>query len=140
MISSTYINFTRTLQVLKQEISKARIGMLQPILTGPHGFDYLRKAFAKRYGVPSDANTKLPKTVQWLSSVWQCKNQEWEEHKNLLSLSVVSEGSTQGCLPSTSLRTGGRSIVRLANASQQTSSTARETTGANNRIHQFSFS
>ncbi|XP_011657543.1 uncharacterized protein LOC101216796 isoform X2 [Cucumis sativus] len=117
------------IQVLRQEISKARIGIMKSILTGPHGFDYLRKAFANQYGVPSDANTKLPKTMQWLSSVWHGKNQEWEEHKILLSsLSVVSKGSSKGCLPSTSLRTGG-GIVQPVNSSPQTSNTARETTG-----------
>lgn len=117
--------------MLKQEISKARIGIMKSILSGPHGFDYLRKAFANRHGVPSDASTNLPKTMQWLSSVWQCKNQEWEDHKNLLSsLSLVSEGS-QGCLPSISLRTGG-GVIRSGNSSQQTYNTARETTGADN--------
>ena len=120
--------------MLKQEISKARIEILKPILTGSHGFDYLKKAFANRYGVSSDANANLPKTMQWLSSVWHCKNQEWEEHKNLvLSSSVVSEGSLQGCnrIPSTPLRTGG-SIARPGNSGQQTYNTARETAGDDN--------
>lgn len=117
--------------MLKQDISKARIEIMKPILTGPHGFDYLRKAFGNRYGIPSDAHTNLPKTLQWLSSVWHGRNQEWEEHRNILSSwSVVSEGTSQGCLPLTSLRTGG-SIVPLTNANQQTS-TASETSGTDN--------
>ncbi|KAE8719377.1 T-complex protein 11, putative isoform 2 [Hibiscus syriacus] len=70
------------IQDLKREISKARVMMMEPLLKGPAGLDYLRKAFANRYGSPDDAQSSLPMTIQWLSSVWSCKDQEWGEHQN----------------------------------------------------------
>ncbi|KAK9049424.1 hypothetical protein SSX86_031607 [Deinandra increscens subsp. villosa] len=41
------------IEVLKQEISKARIKIMEPLLKGPTGLEYLGKAFAKRFGPPS---------------------------------------------------------------------------------------
>ncbi|PHT63720.1 hypothetical protein T459_32406 [Capsicum annuum] len=98
------------IQLLKQEISKARIRMLEPILKGPAAFDYLRKAFTKRYGLPSVAMTALPLTWQWLLSVKDSMNQELNEHKEALS------GLTSGqdrFLPSSALRTGGSFSVKM---------------------------
>ncbi|KAK4271179.1 hypothetical protein QN277_019910 [Acacia crassicarpa] len=107
-------------QVLKKEISKARIRLMEPLLKGPAGLDYLKNAFANRYGSPSDANASLPSTLRWLSSVWTSKDQEWEEHLNSLVLaSGDSSSQSQGCLPSTTLRTGG-SILSKATGSQTT--------------------
>ncbi|XVF67683.1 hypothetical protein PTKIN_Ptkin10aG0141200 [Pterospermum kingtungense] len=106
------------IQDLKQEISKARIRMMEPLLKGPAGLDYLRKAFADRYGSPDDAFTSLPLTMRWLSSVWTCKDQEWGEHQNSLSTLKEQASSSQGLLTSITLKTG-RSY-NSANESQTT--------------------
>ncbi|KAJ8529792.1 hypothetical protein K7X08_036627 [Anisodus acutangulus] len=122
------------MQLLKQEISKARIRMLEPILKGPAAFDYLRKTFTKRYGLPSVAMTALPLTSRWLLSVKYSMDQEWNEHKEALS------GLTSGqdrFLPSATLRTGGSFSVKMNknHASPSTSTEAvdecQECTGGN---------
>ncbi|KAF3444466.1 hypothetical protein FNV43_RR14158 [Rhamnella rubrinervis] len=99
------------IQVLKQEISKARIQIMEPLLKGPAGLDYLRNAFANRHGSPSDARSSLPLTVQWLSSVLNCTDQEWEEHR--ISIQALNyESSSQGSIPSATLRSGGNFLVK----------------------------
>lgn len=111
------------IQLLKQEISKAKIRMLEPILKGPAAFDYLRKAFNKRYGLPSVATTALPLTRQWLLSVKDSMDQELSEHKEALS------GLTSGqdrFLPSATLRTGGSFSVKM-NKNHASPSTSTET-------------
>ncbi|OVA06119.1 T-complex 11 [Macleaya cordata] len=96
------------IQALKREISKARIRIMEPLIKGPAGSEYLKKAFACRYGSPSDASTSLPLTIQWFSSVRGSAEEEWEEHKDSLSALMISHASSsQGLPPSTSLRTGG---------------------------------
>lgn len=102
------------LQILKKEISKARIRLMEPLLKGPAGLDYLRNAFANRYGSPSDATSSLPSTIRWLSSIWTCKDQEWEEHLSLISALEGSDSSSEGWLPSTTLRTGGNVMVNAS--------------------------
>lgn len=97
------------IQILKKDISKARIRLMEPLLKGPAGLDYLRNAFANKYGSPSDASTSLPLTLRWLSSNWNFKDQEWEEHVN--SSSALADNSSQG-LPSTTLRTGGNIMLK----------------------------
>lgn len=99
-------------QVLKQDISKARLRIMEPLLKGPAGLDYLKNAFANHYGSPSEAFTSLPLTVRWLSSLLDCKDQEWEEHTNSLAALMSNENSTHGFLPSTTLRTGGNFPVK----------------------------
>ncbi|XP_022763291.1 uncharacterized protein LOC111308884 isoform X2 [Durio zibethinus] len=106
------------IQDLKREISKARIRMMEPLLKGPAGLDYLRKAFANCNGSPSDAYTRLPLTMRWLSSVWNCKDQEWEEHENSLSTLKAQDGSSQGLHTTITLKTGGS--YNSANASPMT--------------------
>ncbi|KAH0766928.1 hypothetical protein KY285_002799 [Solanum tuberosum] len=98
------------IQLLKQEISKARIRMLEPILKGPGALDYLRKAFTKRYGLPSMAMTTLPLTWQWLLSVKDSMDQEFNEHKE--ALSSLTSGQDR-FLPSATLRTGGSFSVKM---------------------------
>ncbi|XP_044489318.1 uncharacterized protein LOC123213797 isoform X2 [Mangifera indica] len=109
------------IQALRQEISKARIRLMEPLLNGPAGFAYLRKAFANCYGPPSDAYSSLPLTLQWLSSVWTCKDREWDEHMNSLSALARHESVSGRALPSTTLRTGGSFLVKTGE-SQNTSS------------------
>ncbi|KAL6297528.1 hypothetical protein ACE6H2_005670 [Prunus campanulata] len=111
------------IQVLKQEISKARIRIMEPLLKGPTGVQYLRNAFANHHGSPSDANNSLPLTVQWLSSVRNCKDQEWQEHTISCSTLMSSGGPSQGFVPSTALRSGGSFLVKPNQDSISTSAT-----------------
>ncbi|KAL1358307.1 hypothetical protein AAHE18_04G022900 [Arachis hypogaea] len=104
--------------ILKKEISKARIKLMEPLIKGPAGLDYLRNAFSNKYGSPSVANTSLPSTVRWLSSVWNCKDREWDEHVGFCS--ALGDNSSQECLPPTTLRTGGN--VMLKTTGSQTAS------------------
>lgn len=86
---------------------------MEPLIKGPAGFEYLQKAFADRYGHPSDAVRSLPQTLQWLASVKDNSEQEWEEHMDSLSaLKTRPTSSSQGLPPVTFLRTGGS--VRMA--------------------------
>ncbi|KAI8532130.1 hypothetical protein RHMOL_Rhmol11G0189500 [Rhododendron molle] len=123
------------IQALKQEISKARIKLMEPLLKGPAGLEYLNNAFANRYGPPSDASTALPLTKMWLSSVWASKDQEWLEHTNALSVLMMSnESLSQRLLPSTTLRTGvgkisGSQMIAVPSASKN----ATHGTGPDNR-------
>lgn len=95
------------IQTLKKEISKARIQLMEPIIKGSAGLEYLQKAFADRYGPPSEAASSLPLTVQWISSLRNSLEEEWSEHVD--SLSVLS--TSHGLPPVTSLRTGGGTLL-----------------------------
>ncbi|XVE49095.1 hypothetical protein DITRI_Ditri01bG0054500 [Diplodiscus trichospermus] len=106
------------IQDLKEEISKARIRIMEPLLKGSAGLDYLQKAFANHYGSPSDAYSSLTLTMWWLSSVWNCKDQEWGEHQNSVSTLKAQDSSSQGFPTSVTLKTGGS--YNSANASQTT--------------------
>ncbi|CAL1352601.1 unnamed protein product [Linum trigynum] len=105
------------IQTVKSEISKARIKLMEPLLKGPAGLEYLGKAFANRHGSPLDACLSLPLTKQWLSSLRSCSDQEWEEHNNnSLSALASHENPSQVFLPSTALRTGGSFQVKQRTA------------------------
>ncbi|CAL1385557.1 unnamed protein product [Linum trigynum] len=104
------------IQTLKSEISKARIKLMEPLLKGSAGLEYIRKAFANRHGSPLDACSSLPLTKQWLSSLISCSDQEWEEHNNSLSALASHENPSQAFLPSTALRTGGSFQVKQSAA------------------------
>ncbi|KAL5715749.1 hypothetical protein ACHQM5_017526 [Ranunculus cassubicifolius] len=110
-------------QKLKREISKARIRMLEPLIQGPAGFDYLKKAFDKSYGSPLNVPNSLPVTVEWLSSVGSVVEQEWTKYRDSLS-----SLSTQG-LPQTSLRTGGSISVSSPSPSSIPVTTVTECSG-----------
>ncbi|RDX93367.1 T-complex protein 11-like protein 1, partial [Mucuna pruriens] len=107
------------IQILKKEISKARIRLMESLVKGSAGLDYLRNAFVNKYGSPSDANTTLPSTMRWLSSVWNCKDREWEEHVS--SSSALASNSSQEWLPSTTLRTGGNILLKTTGSSMASS-------------------
>nr|DAD24283.1 TPA_asm: hypothetical protein HUJ06_025747 [Nelumbo nucifera] len=109
------------IQELKREISKARIRIMEPLIKGPAGLEYLKKAFANHYGSPSDASTSLPLTAHWLSSLKVSSEQEWNDHTNSLSaLTTISASSSRG-LPSAALRTGGGSVLIPSNIRQEMS-------------------
>ncbi|XAR49381.1 hypothetical protein NMG60_11032564 [Bertholletia excelsa] len=112
------------IQELKQEVSKARIKIMEPLLRGPAGLDYLKNAFANHYGPPSDAFTSLSSTVKWISSVWGYEDQEWIEHrKALLELRRTHESSSQMLLPTTTLRTGRSFSEKIKGSSKNATST-----------------
>ncbi|MBA0739086.1 hypothetical protein Gogos_012384, partial [Gossypium gossypioides] len=95
------------IQVLKTEISKARIRLMEPLLKGPAALDYLMKAFTNCYGSPSEVCSSLPMTMRWLSSVSNCKDEEWGEHQNSVSNLKANDSSSQELLMSITLKTGG---------------------------------
>ncbi|TYJ44269.1 hypothetical protein E1A91_A03G212000v1 [Gossypium mustelinum] len=95
------------IQVLKAEIRKARIRLMEPLLKGPAALDYLMKAFANCYGSPSEVCSSLPMTMRWLSSVSNCKDEEWGEHQNSVSNLKANDSSSQELLMSITLKTGG---------------------------------
>ncbi|XP_050375565.1 uncharacterized protein LOC126793164 isoform X2 [Argentina anserina] len=105
------------IQVLKREISKARVRIMEPLLKGPTGLQYLRNAFSNRYGSASDAKTALPVTLQWLSSVWGSKDQEWQEHTVASSTLMNSGTLSHEFLHSTTLRSGGSFLLKPSSSS-----------------------
>ncbi|KAJ6715427.1 hypothetical protein OIU85_026879 [Salix viminalis] len=115
------------IQALKQDISKVRRRMMEPLLTGPAGFDYLRKAFANHYGSDLDACISLPLTMQWLSSVKNSEDQEWEEHQNSLFSLKSHDSSSQVSVPFTTHRTGGSFLVKTNGSAMGSTSVASET-------------
>ncbi|OVA10934.1 T-complex 11 [Macleaya cordata] len=115
------------IQELKREISRARVRIMEPLIKGPAGLEYLKKAFTSRHGFPHDASNSLPLTVRWLSSMRDSAEQEWIEHTDSLSALTTSHvRSSQGLLPLTTLRTGGS--VSLSSNSQLISSSPNSTT------------
>ncbi|GAB2271898.1 hypothetical protein Dimus_006727 [Dionaea muscipula] len=112
--SSNSSSFARTLikglryvlqkiQILKREISKARIEFMEPLIKGPAGFDYLRNAFSSHFGSPIVAASSLPLTSKWLSSTKTDSEEEWREYMDSMS---SLEHHPHG-LPPVTLRTGG---------------------------------
>lgn len=101
------------IQALKREISKARIRFIEPLIKGHAGLEYLKNAFANRYGPPTDALSSLTIARQWLSSVHPIAEQEWDEHIDSLTALESNIESSQVLLPTT-LRTGG-SISMVSN-------------------------
>ncbi|XP_010543706.1 PREDICTED: uncharacterized protein LOC104816530 [Tarenaya hassleriana] len=96
------------IQVLKKDISKARLKTLEPLLKGPAGLEYLKKAFSNWHGSPDQASSSLPLTKNWLISLRGEAENEWKEHTDFLSaLESSHPGSSrsQG-LPPTTMRTG----------------------------------
>ncbi|XP_026388394.1 uncharacterized protein LOC113283376 [Papaver somniferum] len=109
------------IQALKREISKARIRIMEPLIKGPAGLEYLRKAFTSRHGLPDDASNALPLTLRWFSSLQVSAHQEWKEHNDSLSsLTARGDSSSQNLFPMVTLRTGGS--VSLSSQSQQITS------------------
>ena len=86
-------------QELQSEVSKARIQMvMQPIVRGSTGVDYLQKAFAGRYGPPANASASLPQTLQLISAAKSVAEQEWREHSDCLS-ATPSAGQAPSLVP-----------------------------------------
>jgi hypothetical protein len=54
--------------------------MMQPMIKGSAGVEYLQKAFGDRYGPPANATASLPITLQWVSSSRNMVDAQWREH------------------------------------------------------------
>ncbi|XP_049409218.1 uncharacterized protein LOC125872532 isoform X1 [Solanum stenotomum] len=100
----------RQIKKLKGEISKTRIKLLEPLIKGPAGFEYLRSSFSNRYGPPTEAPISLPLVKQWLSSVMLVAGQEWDDHLNSLSSLRLSSGAHSLEKAPITLRAGGSSL------------------------------
>ncbi|KAJ8492005.1 hypothetical protein OPV22_013726 [Ensete ventricosum] len=90
------------IQTLKKEVSVARIKLMEPLIKGSAGLEYLQKAFTDSYGSPLEAANSLPATLRWLSSLSNSLEEEWNEHIDLCSIFSTNHG-----LPATTVRTGG---------------------------------
>jgi len=73
-------------QELQAEVAKARIQLMQPIIKGSAGVEYLQKAFTDRYGPPDNASASLPLTLQWISTSKDIVEEEWSEHSDCISI------------------------------------------------------
>lgn len=91
------------LKALKAEVSRARIQLLEPVINGSGGVEYLQKSFADRHGSPSDAFVSLPSTARWFSSLKDNVEEQWNEH--ISSLSILPEADHVQPVVAT-LRTG----------------------------------
>lgn len=76
---------------MKTEASLARIKLMEPIIKGSAGLEYLQKAFTDRYGTPVEAANIMPQTLQWLQSY--NFEEEWNEHNDLCSVLSASHVS-----------------------------------------------
>ncbi|KAL5558472.1 hypothetical protein UlMin_034683 [Ulmus minor] len=110
------------IQTLKREISKVRLKIVEPLIKGQAGFEYLRKAFENRHRSPVYASTSLPITRQWLLSVKTIADEEWNEYIGSLSTVTSNERHYSGLPLTTTVRAGG-SILRGTEISSQASST-----------------
>ncbi|CAN6275744.1 unnamed protein product [Urochloa humidicola] len=106
---------------LQVEVSKANIQLMQPIIKGSAGVEYLQKAFTDRYGPPDNASASLPLTLQWISSSKNIVEEEWSQHSDSLSL-MPSAGQAPVLVPV--LRAG-----HGASVGQPSSSSAAGTSG-----------
>lgn len=96
----------RQIQILKRDISKARVKILEPLIKGPAGVEYLKKAFSSHYGPPNEALNSLPLTMKWISSILAVAGHEWKEYTD--SISALDIESFSHGIPPTTLKTGGR--------------------------------
>lgn len=111
--------------------------MIEPMIKGPAGLDYLQTAFTKRYGSASDASTSLPLTKSWLSSVRADVQREWDEYlESLSTLPDIQATSPQG-IPSTTLRTGGVPVTSRTHTLEPTSTGKNALTKIHTEIDQI---
>ncbi|KAL3845673.1 hypothetical protein ACJIZ3_003076 [Penstemon smallii] len=110
----------KKIQELKHEMSKARISMLEPLIKGPAGLEYLRSNFANHYGSPSDAPGRLPFVTQWLSAVSVESEQNWNEYLDSLSAMKSRDGEYSKQYTPTALHAGG-SVLKIPSLSASSS-------------------
>lgn len=111
--------FVWEIQVLKQDISAARLRAIAPLIGGTVGVDYLRSAFLARYQLSESSSfvevtQQLPKTVTWFTEALKGLEQEKLELETSLApvqatlQSLPSKAASTGIPPLSSMRTGGR--------------------------------
>uniref|UniRef100_A0A0C9RPB9 TSA: Wollemia nobilis Ref_Wollemi_Transcript_5787_2169 transcribed RNA sequence n=1 Tax=Wollemia nobilis TaxID=56998 RepID=A0A0C9RPB9_9CONI len=83
------------IQVLKQDITIARIRALAPLIQGPTGVEYMQQKFTVDYGPFSMATSKLPQTVQWLAQVRETLEKERNDFNDLVEVFKNSEVRTE---------------------------------------------
>ncbi|XP_073270734.1 uncharacterized protein [Primulina huaijiensis] len=115
------------IQELKQEISKARIRMLEPFLKGPEALRFLEKSFTSHFGLPSNALNALPLTIKWLSFARDGRDEELNDHQKSVSDLTTRPESLSNFLPSATLRTGGNFLVKMSGKQVDASSTSSDT-------------
>uniref|UniRef100_A0A0C9QVH9 TSA: Wollemia nobilis Ref_Wollemi_Transcript_5788_2301 transcribed RNA sequence n=1 Tax=Wollemia nobilis TaxID=56998 RepID=A0A0C9QVH9_9CONI len=81
------------IQVLKQDITIARIRALAPLIQGPTGVEYMQQKFTVDYGPFSMATSKLPQTVQWLAQVRETLEKERNDFNDLVEVFKNSESN-----------------------------------------------
>ncbi|XP_062225705.1 uncharacterized protein LOC133924264 isoform X2 [Phragmites australis] len=79
------------IQELQAEVSKVRIQLMQPIIKGSAGVEYLQKAFADRYGLPANASASLLLILQWISTSKNIAEEEWSQHLDSISILPSAE-------------------------------------------------
>ncbi|KAJ8759616.1 hypothetical protein K2173_009263 [Erythroxylum novogranatense] len=79
------LSIIKGLRFILQEIQVARIKLLEPVIRGPAGLEYLKMV--------------LP--IQWLSSVSPDVEQEWHEHMDYLCDFTKDNDSSENLFPST---------------------------------------
>lgn len=107
-------------------MSKARIQLIQPIIKGSAGVEYLQKAFTDRYGPPDNASASLPLTLQWISTAKNVVEKEWSEHLDCLS-TMASAGQAPALVPV--LRAGHGTPVGQPSSSAPSTSSQPECNG-----------
>ncbi|KAH7432918.1 hypothetical protein KP509_07G046100 [Ceratopteris richardii] len=102
-------------QIVKADISAARIQALIPVIQGSAGVEYLQRAFSKRFSVPAGSidgscNSQLPKTAQWLAEVElnvEESKKEIEDSRSAFRASIPGNNRTSAGFPLSTMRTGG---------------------------------
>jgi hypothetical protein len=111
------------IQVLKQDITSTRLQALAPLINGPAGIDYMRKAFGARFQLKEAISAveiiqHLPHTFHWFEEVAHSLEREQSE----LELSLAAQHTVYqtasrlgpqvtGLPPVSSMRTGGQMFI-----------------------------
>jgi len=111
------------LQVLKQDITSTRLQALAPLINGPAGIDYMRKAFGARFQLKeaisaAEITQQLPRTFHWFEEVAQSLEREQSElESSLAAQHTVYQTASRlgpqvtGLPPVSSMRTGGQMFI-----------------------------
>ncbi len=111
------------LQVLKQDITSTRLQALAPLINGPAGIDYMRKAFGARFQLKeaisvAEITQHLPRTFHWFEEVAHSLEREQSELESSLAAQhtvyqTASRVGSQvtGLPPVSSMRTGGQMFI-----------------------------
>ncbi|CAN6453507.1 unnamed protein product [Victoria cruziana] len=95
------------IQILKQDISFAKIQTLIPVIKGPLGIKYLQDAFTARYGPPSEAKTRLTQTRLWIQAVLQHLDDQRAEFDSSVEASKTNLNASSVLLLPNLIKPGG---------------------------------